>query len=167
MKKAIALVLICILLSGCTVFESRMLEPVTFYYLKADYVFGREGSVMVSEQREASGHRDDLSYLLALYLMGPTEEGHATPLPAGTRIFKLENDESTIRMKLSQHAHSLSDSQFSLACGCITMTCLELTSAEQVTITDGERTVTMQRESITLLDDCKANSQESAGEENP
>ena len=150
------LVLICMLLSGCSLFGERILEPVTFYYLEADYQYGREGSVFVSEQREASGHRNDLSYLMALYLMGPSDEAHVSPLPRGTRIFRLENTGKTVSMELSQHARSLTDAQFSVACACLSMTCLELTTADQVSISDGERTVNIGRENLTLHDDSKA-----------
>ena len=63
---------LCFLLSGCGFFGERIREPVTFYYLCADYQ-EKLCCVIVPEEREASGHSGDLSYLLALYQIGPAE----------------------------------------------------------------------------------------------
>lgn len=154
----IILLILCLTLSGCGIFSERITEPVTFYYLKAEYQFGQNSSVIVTEQREAAGHRDDLSYLLALYLMGPSEEEHVTPLPAGTRFIKLKQENAVVSMELSEASHALSDIDFSLACACIAMTCLDITDAKSVSITSADRTITMTRESLMLLDDSAANS---------
>ena len=144
---------ICLLLSGCGIFSERMLEPVTFYYLQSEYQFGQDSSVIVSEQREASGHRQDLSYLLALYLMGPSEEEHVTSLPAGTRIIKLHQINDEIRMELTETNHVMSDLEFTLACACLSQTCLGMTDAKTITITYRGSTVSMTAESLMLFDD--------------
>lgn len=158
MKRIIALlVLICMLLSGCSFFEERMLDSVTFYYLQTEYAYGKNPSVIVSETREAAGHRDDLSYLLALYLMGPAEEEHRSPLPPGTRILKSEQKGTKITLELTNPFYSYADAELTLACACLTMTCLDITDAEEVTVIFGEQEITMSRSSLTLLDDSKTN----------
>ena len=69
MRRAFCLFLaICLFFSGCSLSGERMREPVTFYYPRRVYQYGVEDGVIAAEQREASGHRKDLSYLLALYL---------------------------------------------------------------------------------------------------
>ena len=161
MKKGLCLLLgLCQLLSGCALTGDRLKEPVTFYYLREEYQYGTQGGVIVSEEREASGHGRDLSYLLALYLVGPMKEGLVCPLPMGTGIVSLEQTPSGISLVLSDTLGSLSDADYSLACACLTLTCLDITGGEKVTITSGSRSVTMTRDSLTLFDGGTAETEE-------
>lgn len=139
-----------ILLSGCGFFGERIKEPATFYYLCDSY---QEDlcCVIVSEEREASGHVGDLSYLLALYLMGPSNDEYVSPLPVGITIASQINS-GHIVLELPDTSHTLSDMEFSLACACLTLTCLEITDAEDVTILSGSRTKTMSHSTLTLYD---------------
>jgi len=162
-RKILCLILsLSILLSGCGFFGERIKEPVTFYYLCGNY---QEDlcCVIVSEEREASGHLGDLSYLLALYLMGPTNDEYVSPLPAGTRITS-QIDAGHILLELPDTSHALSDIEFSLACACLTLTCLEITNAEDVTVLSGDRIKTMSRNTLTLHD---TTSESIASEESP
>ena len=153
MKRIIPIILVfAMLFSGCGIFEERLKEPVTFYYLRTEYQFGSESSVIVSEEREASGHRDDLSYLMALYLMGPTEEDHVSPVPRGTRIVNTQIDNGEVTLTLSEPMTALEDAEFTLMCACLAMTCLGLTDADQVTIVCKDRSITMTRSNLMLLD---------------
>lgn len=153
MKRLTGLVLLlCLVFSGCGTSGERIVEPVTFYYLQTNYSYGSEGSVIASEEREASGHRRDLNYLLALYLMGPSSEALASPVPQGTRVLFVEPEGTAIHLNLSDAAEALTDAEFSLACACLTLTCLDLTGADAVTVTCGSRSVTMNHENLTLFD---------------
>lgn len=151
MKRMLCLILLLCLLSGCGMLGERIKEPVTFYYLCADYQKNLCCAIS-SEEREASGHSGDLSYLLALYLMGPSGEDLVTPLPRGTRIYSAKQEENTILLNMSDTSQTLTDAEFSLACACLTMTCLDITGAEQVTITSGSRSTTMSRDNLMLTD---------------
>ena len=160
MKGTLAVFLIfSLLLSGCGIFKEIISEPVTFYYLSTEYTFGSNSGVIAAEEREASNHRQDLTYLLALYLMGPANEDHRSPLPAGTRIINPEQNGSIITMELVNSVRKLSDADLSLACACLTLTCLDITDATEVSITYGEQTVTMHQDSLTLVDDSRVNSE--------
>lgn len=153
MKRFFSLILILSLsLSGCSIFGERFKEPVTFYYLRSEYQYFSQNGVIASEEREASGHRDDLSYLLALYLMGPADEELVSPLPRGTRIFKAEQAEDGIHLHLSDTAATMDDTEFALACACLSMTCLDMTDSNSVTIDSGERSMTMLRDTLLLND---------------
>lgn len=153
MKKRliVLLPLLSLLLCGCGSAGQRLKSPVTFYYVMDQYPYGGSGGVIASEQREAAGHKD-LSYLLALYMLGPSEEDLHSPIPAGTRVHYVKNNAAGITVSLSDTAESLSDSDFSLACACLTMTLLDMTSAERVTIQCGSRNVSMTRDSLILYD---------------
>jgi len=65
-------VILLISLSGCHYSDSSndILEPVEFYYLRSSesFVYGSADGVIASEVREASGHTNDLTYLLSMYL---------------------------------------------------------------------------------------------------
>lgn len=162
MKRCGMLILaISLFFSGCGFFTEHIKEPVTFYYLKSEIQYFSNEPVIASEEREASGHRHDLSYLMALYLMGPTEEELVSPIPRGTRIFKALQTEEGISLHISDTAATMDDISFSLACTCLSLTCLELTDAPAVTITSGERVITMSRETLTLYD----GSTDAAGED--
>ncbi|MCI7808510.1 hypothetical protein MR626_04370 [bacterium] len=161
MRKGLCLLLVlCLFLSGCTLTREGQNEVVTFYYLREEYQYGAENSVIVAEEREASGHGRDLSYLLAFYLMGPMKEGLVCPLPEGTGIVSVEQASSGISLVLTDTLETLSDADYSLACACLTLTCLNITGGEKVTITSGSRSVTMTRNTLTLFDGGTAETEE-------
>ena len=59
------------------------------------------------------------------------------------------SDEEAIRKRMQSQ---FSDAEFSLACACLTMTCLEFTDAESVTVISGSRSVTMDESLLTFSD---------------
>lgn len=156
-RLTIMLILLSTLLCGC---GERLKEPVTFYYIRSGYEADMS-AVLDSEEREASGHRDDLSYLMALYLMGPAEEDLQSPVPPGTSIFSAKQTGSIVTLHLSDTSDSMTDAQFTLACSCLTLTCLELTEAEYVTINSGDRSVTMNADMLLLQDLATAGTEDS------
>ena len=113
-----------------------------------------------SEQREASGHADDLHYLLSLYLIGPSSDELVSPLPWGTRLLGVNRQDGTITLELTDTSFTMTDTEFTLACACLTMTTLSITGGDEVTITSGSRSVTMSRDSLTLIDDSTASTME-------
>lgn len=157
MKRFVSLILlVSLLLSGCSVTGERIKEPVSFYYLQANYKYGTDGSVIASEEREASGHRNDLLYLMKLYCMGPSDEELVSPLPRGTLILSAEQTEDHVTIKLSDLGESLTDVAYSLAAACLSLTCFSLANAAKVTVTSGERTLTFTQESLQLFDSIPA-----------
>ena len=159
MKRSLCLLLcLCLFLSGCS--GELMKNPVTFYYPRREYQYGAEDGVISSEQREASGHADDLRYLLSLYLIGPSGEDLVSPLPWGTRLLEVTQQDGVITLALTDTTQSMTDTEFTLACACLTMTTLSITGGSKVIITSGGRSVAMSRDSLTLVDDSTASTSE-------
>lgn len=148
MKRLIPLLLSVLLLTGCVRYQA-MREPVTFYYVRKNYP-SEMRSVLDSEEWEAAGHREDLHYLLALYFMGPSGKDLVSPLPEDTKIVSLEQSENCIALTLTRM--NLPESDFTLACACLAQTLLGITSADQITISDSENTVTMGHDALSLFD---------------
>lgn len=100
MKRFFCLFLcLCLFLPGCS--GELMKNPVTFYYPRREYQYGAEDGVISGEQREASGHADDLHYLLSLYLIGPSSDELVSPLPWGTRLLGVNRQDGTITLELT------------------------------------------------------------------
>jgi len=162
MKRFICLCLVsCFFLSGCSLFGEWVKEPVTFYYVQEDYQKDMD-LVIASEVREASGHREDLPYLLALYSMGPSSEDLKSPLPRNTTIVPSDYQDDSIELTLSGNASTLTDADFTLACSCIAMTCMELADVEKITILCGDRTVTIREDNLMLNGSITSQLQEEA-----
>lgn len=156
MKRSLC-VLLCVLfligLCGCSTPLSGSGEPVSFYYRRADFQYHGTDNVIVPEQREISGHGGDLHYLISLYLVGPLDDSLVSPFPTGTRLLETQQNGMELLLTLSDSAASLSDSAFSLACTCLALTCMSFTNAETVTVSSGERVMTITTDNLLLSDD--------------
>ncbi|MFR2867944.1 MAG: hypothetical protein ACLTCK_08360, partial [Oscillospiraceae bacterium] len=114
MKRFFCLFLcLCLFLPGCS--GELMKNPVTFYYPRREYQYGAEDGVISSEQREASGHADDLHYLLSLYLIGPSSDELVSPLPWGTRLLGVNRQDGTITRELTDASFTMPDPEVTLA----------------------------------------------------
>lgn len=151
MKRLICGVLACLFLIGCSGYTEGLRNPVTFYYVRADY-WEDMSSPIGSEQREASGHQRDISYLLSLYLMGPYQEGLVYAFPMGTKAVSLDREGPALDLVLSDTEESLSEAEYALACLCLSRTLLGLTDAQSVTISSGSRSITMTKDNVSTYD---------------
>lgn len=149
MKRRISfLLLLALLLGGCGHYI-QMREPVTFYYVRQDYSSDMR-SILDSEQWEATGHKDDLNYLLSLYFMGPSREDLISPLPPDAKLISLEQSDSCIILTLTEL--SMSDADYTLACACLAQTLFGVTDARQITIISASKNVTLYKDNLALHD---------------
>ena len=142
---------LCLSLIGCAPTENG---DVAFYYSrKTDQFqyFDKDG-VIRCEFRDLAGHRNDLRYMVGLYLAGPLDEGLTHPFPRATHLLSVNQENNHVSIELSGHSSILTDSAFTLGCACLTLTCLEFTGCQQVTVTSADRTITMDAEQILLFD---------------
>lgn len=144
----LAAALLIALLPGCA---KKPNEPVTFYYLKDAYEEDMACPIY-GEEREVAGYRDNLKYLLSFYLMGPIGKSLRSPLPGGTLLCTVSLDGSQLTIEITNTDALLTDAEFSLACACLSMTCMGLVETDSVTIVSGSRSLTLGPDNLLLTD---------------
>ena len=155
MKRFLCIFLIILLavpLCACSFRGLESGDGYTFFYRRTEFQYGVESGIIESEKRDISGHDGDLFFLITLYLSGPLEENLVSPFPVSTRLLSVEQDDANILIKLTDSGSPLLDSEHSLACVCLALTCLEIPEIEQVTIQYRDRTITLNQSSVTLFD---------------
>ena len=149
MKRLVCILLILtLLLCGC-----RKDDKVKFYYCPADSLSGAQDSLFTSEVRTVTGYTDDLYFLISLYLSGPLDQDLVSPFPEGTELELIAADLPDITVQLKDLPQNMTDSEYSIACACLSMTVMELTDAESVTVVSGKRSVTMKASTLVLSDE--------------
>lgn len=139
------------LLAGCSL-PNQSGSKVSFYYGRNEFSFGTANSVIVSEKRDIAGHEGELQYILSLYLMGPLDEELTATFPTNTRIVRYTQGDRHLTIELTSLDDALTDSEFSLASSCLSMTCMELIHCSHVTLISGDRTITLQMSDLLLVD---------------
>ena len=154
MKKWTAAALICLLLlSGCGRSGKPLFDPVYFYYPRVEYDYGYSDGVISWEAMDGTGYMEDYRNLLEEYFSGPIDEGFYNPFPAGTELLSAWEEGDTFFLELSREALTLPEHQFALGCSCLSMTCFELTPVRAVTVSCGEKVLTIPRGEYLLMDD--------------
>lgn len=160
-KIAIILLAMCLVLSmaACAAKE-QPLEPVSFYYCKAELSYDGADSLIASEQRESAGRR--LETLLEEYFSGPEAPQFLETFPADTALVSFSQDDSGVLIVLSDPFAKLTGMELTIACCCITMTVMELTGAPAVTVRaqtamlDSMPQITMDKNTLLLVDQSAA-----------
>ena len=168
MKRLLCLLLCALLLAGCATSE-RIVSPGLFYYPRAEVSYG-EGGVIGSEERETAGHEVDYFFLMAQYLHGPLDPALRSALPRNTVLLSAEVDGTLLKLTFTQDLAELSGLDLTIACACVTLTCISLFHVEQVRIQangallDGEPSITMDESCLILVDQSTQMPPESSGE---
>ena len=140
MKRFLCLMLAMLVLSGlfgCHYSDSGdILEPVEYFYPRksASFIYGSVDGVFSAEIREASGHRDDLHYLISMYLRGPQDSNLRSPFPANCKLEEIRIEDDTLHIRFSKEFSTLENMDLILACAALTKTCLSMTDLSYVHI---------------------------------
>ena len=140
MKRFFIFMLIAaLLLSGCSITSPNMKEPVEFYYLRScseneDYKAYFSDGAIIAELREASGHKEDLFYLISMYLRGPLTTELVSPFPSGSAVTRVIRDGETLYVNLNAAASYAEDLELTLVWACLAKTCMALTDATVIHI---------------------------------
>ena len=138
-------------LAGCSDQEEN---NCNFYYLRtSDTIrYGREDAIIAPVSRNISGQNADLSYLLQLYLEGPSEEGFRSPIPQGTYLLSTLWEEDTLILVFSREFSVLSNIELTLAGACLTATCHDLAGAERIQIRSNDQIYDFDLHNFTFLE---------------
>lgn len=131
------LLLVCFLTGwGCAsqTTAEQMRSPMKFYYktMEENYIGGQ--SATGYEVREISGHESDYLWVLTQYFEGPVSSDLTAPFQKATSILSAELSDSQLCLMVSQELGQLSQVDLTVACTCITLTCLEFPEVESVSI---------------------------------
>lgn len=160
MKKVLLICLALILtLFGCSQMQPSYSEPLVFYYPVNNIDFSMGSAYIQPEVREGDGVGDSLQETLDLYLKGPMDPStYYTPFQHNTRVESISRDSQLLDITLSRGFATYTGLPLTIACACITMTCLELTDVQAVrirakdTTLDGADYIEMSADSLLLID---------------
>jgi hypothetical protein len=150
MKQWISLILCLVILlsfSGCET-ESNVL----FFYPRAEIQYGVADGVVAAEARDLADKKEDLEYLLKLYLEGPVSQELKSPFPFGTGLESVVMEDKHITLVLSETFSTLENLEYTIACACVASTCFSLTDAESVSISSGMTALILTRDNYSLWD---------------
>lgn len=151
-QKLAAALLAALCLTGCFRRSNALLYPIQFYYVEQEIEYGEKGSIISAELHESAGHEGELAEMLYLYFIGPVEEYLVNPFPENTRFLDFSQDGTALTILLSEEAGTLDHPQYSLACTCLSMTCMEIVPVDTVTVSSGSRSITTSRDCILIQD---------------
>ena len=159
---SVLLILLIVSLCACGSETDTNQEPLVFYYPWADLEAAMKQdphcTAIGYEEREISGNRDSLRYVLTLYFRGPMDSDLASPFPSSTSALDTEMENATLTITLSSSFAQLQDMDLTLACTCLARTCFGITDAESVVIrthsteTAPDTSITITRDNYLLED---------------
>ncbi len=157
MKKWL-LILLCLLVLSSAVGcgrDSAHTDGVAFYYRTASL----SGAGLQAEYREEFKPDDDLKTILRAYILGPETEELVSPFRSEHRVLTATVENDTVFITMSTSFANMQGLELMLACSCLTVTALELTGAQRVSISaegillEGQASIVLTRDSLVLSDD--------------
>lgn len=163
MKKATAWILcLCFLvgMGGCARQSNaeQLKSPMKFYYKTSDASYGDGLGATDYELRETYGHEADYVWVLTEYLKGPLSQKLTAPFQRSVSIVSAERSGDRLQLRMTQELANLSGVDLTVACACITLTCLEFPGVEAVSICavgsklDGKTEILLSRNNLLLED---------------
>ncbi len=150
----ICVLTVVILIAALAPHQDRQ-DTVNFYYVRSDFSYGSPDGVIGAEARNVGDHEGDLDYLLALYLGGPLDSQLVSPFPNRTtpRLLSVKVKGNILHINLSDLSTVMTDGKFTLACACLSKTCLELANVQAVEITSGNRSLRLTPANLVFYDE--------------
>ena len=134
--KKIAVVFLCmsviLSLCACSQRESKIAEPVNFYYCKEEIVYHSASGVIEAEMHEGADFQNDAERMLRAYLQGPHANDNVLLLPDQTNLISLQIVNDRAYVKFTDMYSQLSGIKLTTACSCIAMTLHDYTGVKEV-----------------------------------
>lgn len=159
MKQWIAALLIMICVFSLTSCQKEAPPPQgpAFYYCAKQIQYSMDSVTIQAEYRQNAAS-DSLQQMLVKYFAGPSSEELRSPFPTGMKLVEVIQDGDTVYLTVSDALSTISGLELTLACGCISMTCMDFTGAQKVVISvcdgllGGQKSITMEANTLLLLD---------------
>lgn len=135
MKQKICILLACILFAfcGCNTHTRGISSgSVKFFYLQNKIAYNSAGSVVSHETKQPSKLTPE--ELISQYLQGPTKKNLVSPFPAELKLISIAQEDTIVKILLSDELTSLSGLELTLACSCLTKTLQGILPAESYEI---------------------------------
>lgn len=161
LKRIIALLMLiaCLLsLNACNTSE-QLESPVAYYYLRNDVEFDGDNCVIHAEMRESAGFENNITYLLRLYLAGPSSNDYKNPFPYNVNLLSLSYENATLVATFNENFATLFGLDLTLAAVCFARTAMELSGASTVKIQrehgllDGQLCIIIDESTVQYWDD--------------
>ncbi len=125
-----------LLLWGCvdSKGDSDMKLPFRFYYRTTEEPGVLNQEPMNYELREVYGHETDYRWVLDQYFQGPQSDNLAAPFQKTTKLIQVTLVDGQMKLVVSDDLGGLSGIDLTIACACITRTCLGFEGVESVSI---------------------------------
>lgn len=156
------LILLCISLllcsCGCTSTNRNYEKPVTFYYPYSTLSYDSSDSIIGSETRETVHLAEQLQAILEYYLQGPEDSQLQSPFPKNCTIMEISEKDNMLVVMLSPAFGELNGLSLTVACSCLAMTAMEISSCEAVqisaqdTLLNNLPSITLTRSELALTD---------------
>ena len=122
MKQILAVLLLLCLLPGCTYSDRQ--DQLHFCCPTAFVSYGDSQGVLGSEDRDLGSHREDMKYLVTMYLSGPADKSLRNGFPASVKLVSCEIRHQQVCILLSGDLDSLSPLERTLVCAGLAKTVL-------------------------------------------
>ncbi len=148
-------------LCACSTYRKN---TFTFCYPRTEYLYDEPNGVIGSEQRNASGRTADVTYLLLLYLRGPASRDLTALFPKRTQILSVEQTGDYLQIRLADAATGMTDSEYSLACACLALTCMRSLDVTEISIVCDGKEITLREDTLLVYEDPFPATQDTAGQ---
>lgn len=131
MRKLIPLLLLFILLCGCTE-QAQPASDAEFWYLRSDYQYGPKASMFVPVA--PSANMDDVASALTVYLQGPAAPELRSPFPANTQLVSYYAEDGIASVTVTDAFANAAPAAVNCAAICLTNTVISLSECHTVRI---------------------------------
>lgn len=134
--KKITVVFLCmsviLSLCACSQRESKIAEPVNFYYCKEEIVYHFASGVIEAEIHEGADFQNDAERMLHAYLQGPRSNDNILLVPEQTNLVSVKIEHERAYVVFTDAYSQLSGIELTTACSCIAMTLHDYTGVKEV-----------------------------------
>ena len=165
--KKLAILLCCTMLlnvfTGCSAKKDNFIQPVHYYYEKADISYNSESGVIEKEIREGSSFQGNVTAFMHGYLRGPESDGLRSIIPSDVYLVSCIIEENTAHVILSSQFSKLTGIKLTAACSAMLLTLHDFVGIDTLSIRakdsklDDQDKIVLNIEDVVLIDKAEIN----------